>query len=238
MLSADELRRLSTRSQTTGLNTAREYAQHVFLSYLYQKRSSEKLLFKGGTALRIIYGSPRYSEDLDYTASRMTDTEVRQAIEGAIGDMRKEGFEVSMEYNKTSGGWLVLLETKVASWPVRVELNLSRRKEASKGEFHLIASPYTPPYTINALSEEELVAEKIEALLSRKKPRDYYDLYYILRSSLNKKPAIKKKRELMECAEGMDDTKIKKELKTFLPASYQPVAANLKNNLKKELTRL
>jgi len=48
-------------------NIVREYFQHVFLGELYKLSNAEKLLFKGGTALRIVYGSPRFSEDLDFT---------------------------------------------------------------------------------------------------------------------------------------------------------------------------
>jgi predicted nucleotidyltransferase component of viral defense system len=46
-----------------------------FLSYLYKQPDSEKLLFKGGTALKFIFRSPRYSEDLDFTGINITQGE-------------------------------------------------------------------------------------------------------------------------------------------------------------------
>ena len=54
MLSKDTLKNLLEISNTE-INVIREY---ITLSYLYRLLESEKLLFKGGTALRIIYGSP------------------------------------------------------------------------------------------------------------------------------------------------------------------------------------
>jgi len=32
----------------------------------FSTRRSQELIFKGGTALRMVYGGPRYSEDLDF----------------------------------------------------------------------------------------------------------------------------------------------------------------------------
>lgn len=70
MISSDFVKRLATQTQTTELNILREYLQHLFLSYFYKRKDSEKVLFKGGTALKFIYGSPRFSEDLDFSAKK------------------------------------------------------------------------------------------------------------------------------------------------------------------------
>jgi len=239
MLSNEEIKRLATKDQTTEINTVREYIQHVFLNYLYTKNKSQDLLFKGGTALRIVYGSPRFSEDMDFTIKKITESEIRQLIEDTLHDLEKEGFEiVSVNYNKTSGGWIIPLETRVSSWPVHIELNLSSRNTKSEGEFQLISCSYTPPYSVNVLKEESLVAEKIDALLNRRKPRDYYDLYFLLRSNLSRKPLVEKKNLLIKTANSIDNTKIRSELKAFLPASHWSTVANLKEKIKKELDRL
>ncbi|MBN1444929.1 MAG: nucleotidyl transferase AbiEii/AbiGii toxin family protein [Candidatus Omnitrophica bacterium] len=58
---------MALQYKTTEINIAREYVQHLFLSSLYREKSSEKVLFKGGTALRIVFQSPRFSEDLDFS---------------------------------------------------------------------------------------------------------------------------------------------------------------------------
>jgi len=55
MMTRQFITELSTKYQTSEQNIAREYCQHLFLSYLYRKKESEKLLFKGGTALRVIF---------------------------------------------------------------------------------------------------------------------------------------------------------------------------------------
>ena len=63
-------------------NIVREYFQHIFLGELYKLPDAEKLLFKGGTALRIIYGSPRFSEDLDFSLFGLSHHEVKSFVEG------------------------------------------------------------------------------------------------------------------------------------------------------------
>ncbi len=71
MLSLKNLNEFIKKLQTIPKNVVREYIQHLFLSCLYKIKGSEKLLFKGGTALRIIFGSPRFSEDLDFTGQNI-----------------------------------------------------------------------------------------------------------------------------------------------------------------------
>lgn len=238
MLSEEQIRLLSAKNQATESNTLREYVQNIFLSNLYKKKGSERLLFKGGTALRIAYGSPRYSEDLDYTSAGAEYSETKNLIEKAFNDVETEGLTLQREYSKTSGGLLVVAKATIYSLPTRIEINVSSRQKNAAESFQLISNPYMPAYTVVLLAEEQLVAEKIQALLSRQKSRDYYDLYFILRSGLTKKPAIQLKKELLKAAERIDNTRIVNELKTFLPPTHWPILRNLRENVTRELQRL
>jgi len=69
MISNEALQALATKLQTTELNVRREYFQHLFLSYFYQQPLTDRIYFKGGSALRMLYHSPRFSEDLDFSSS-------------------------------------------------------------------------------------------------------------------------------------------------------------------------
>jgi len=64
MMRIEEIQKLSTKYQTTPLMIAREYCQHNVLYNLFNQKGSENLLFKGGTALRIIYQSLRFSKEI------------------------------------------------------------------------------------------------------------------------------------------------------------------------------
>jgi predicted nucleotidyltransferase component of viral defense system len=44
----------------------REYWEMLILKELTESLLGEKLVFIGGTALRLVYNSPRFSDDLDF----------------------------------------------------------------------------------------------------------------------------------------------------------------------------
>jgi hypothetical protein len=66
MLTRAQIQRLAQRSGIGLQAQERDYVQHLLLFLLYGR--SQALIFKGGTALRIVYRGNRYSEDLDFNA--------------------------------------------------------------------------------------------------------------------------------------------------------------------------
>lgn len=238
MLSAEEIGKFAVRWQTRPVNVAREYFQNAFLSYLYQEKAAGGLLFKGGTALRIVHESPRFSEDLDFTG-RLPVFHVRKLIESAVLRLRQEGLEVEFKESKpTSGGYLAILEAPMGEWNLSVPAEVSLRRSASKGQVVLIASPLIPPYTLMAMEDGYLVREKVQAVLTRKKSRDYYDLYFILRRRLAVGAVIDHKRQLLKEAAGLDSKLFERELKEFLPKSHWPLLRQFPQALAQELERL
>ncbi|MFH1906126.1 MAG: nucleotidyl transferase AbiEii/AbiGii toxin family protein [Chloroflexota bacterium] len=88
MLTKQRLQRIAQRHGTGLQAQERDYVQHLFLSVLYAR--SQALLFKGGTALRVVHRSPRYSEDLDFnTTPGLADTQNR--FQQAITDLTRFG---------------------------------------------------------------------------------------------------------------------------------------------------
>ncbi|MCK4948034.1 MAG: nucleotidyl transferase AbiEii/AbiGii toxin family protein, partial [Candidatus Aureabacteria bacterium] len=49
------------------VNRVREFLQIIVLKALYEKDYFRKVAFTGGTALRVLYGLRRFSEDLDFS---------------------------------------------------------------------------------------------------------------------------------------------------------------------------
>ena len=64
MLTRQQLQRLAQRGQIGLQAVERDYLQHLLVALLYSR--SQELVFKGGTALRMVYKGNRYSEDLDF----------------------------------------------------------------------------------------------------------------------------------------------------------------------------
>ena len=83
-----------------------------------------------------------------------------------------------------------------------------------------------------------MIEEKLRAALSRKEPRDFYDLYFILRDRLSVKVLISKKHEIIETTKALNPKLLKNELKSFLPRSHWAIIAQLPHLLRQELERL
>lgn len=242
MIDARQIRQLADRYQTTTDNIVREYLQHLFLSYLYKQKHSDCLLFKGGTALRIVWQSPRFSEDLDFTGTGVNIRTIESVLEKVLVAVEKEGMDIQIdEAKKTSGGYFSILQFEGGGNRGEIQLEISLRTEGKvNGETTLISSGFLPAFTLIHLEEKLLIQEKIRALLSRAKPRDFYDLYFILRSRLAFQEVFQKDKTLKKkLLEVLDKTRLdaKSELKRFLPASQHGLLKNFKAVLNAEIKR-
>lgn len=242
MIDTQTIKSLSQRYQTTTDNVIQEYFQHLFLSHLYQQKDANGLLFKGGTALRIIWQSPRFSEDLDFTGIKITTSKIESILEKTLLAIEKVGISLSIgEAKKTSGGYLAIFHFEVAGYARAIQLEISLRSSTKlKGTTSLIASDFIIPYTLIHLDEKTLVQEKIHALLDRKKPRDYYDLYFILRKRLAfgevfAKDKTLKPRILQSIQK--QELNLKSELRRFLPVNQHGILKDFKAILKAEIER-
>lgn len=237
MISSDLIKTLAGRLQTTELNIRREYVQHLFLSHFYQQAPADNVCFKGGTALRLIFGSPRFSEDLDFSTSLSPIKPIENAILDTLQKIETTGINAEIiESKETTGGYLVYLQFSLDSQPVSLELDISQRKKDIQGEVATIAGDLIPPYTVLALVQNQLVTEKITALLTRQKPRDFYDLYFILRKNLL---APAQKNVLPDVLKNLEKTNIdfEAELKQFLPKSHWPIIRDFRLSLQGEIKR-
>jgi len=245
MISREFIKELATKYQTNESNVAREYCQHLFLSYLNKLDGSQKLLFKGGTALRIIFQSPRFSEDLDFTAingGNITIKDINHLMDDVLIKLTNEGMQVEKKLNpgtngETTGGYFAVINIKMLEFDSELKVQISfRHQDQAIGKNTIVNNDFVAPYIINYLDENILVSEKIEALLDRKKPRDFFDLYYILKNPslvkyLPNKPNLK--NDILEVINNSDN--FEKELKLFLPVSFHPILKDFKDRLRKEI---
>ncbi len=246
MISIEALEKLGRQCQMGVFpNIVREYFQHMFLGELYKVPNSEKLLFKGGTALRIVYGSPRFSEDLDFSLFDVSQKEVKSFVENlfvrVLVEIEHTGIKVELgdKIGSTSGGYFGVATFRIFEYPpVSVEINVSSRSGKSViGEVDSIANNFVPTYTIIHLPQKEIVEEKVfDALTKRKKPRDFYDLYIIMRKGML---SLEQKEKLIEIKDsiiaGAHQINFKAELGTFLPADQQGIIREFSTTLEREL---
>ncbi len=248
MISQDAIQKLATQRQTSDFpNVVREYFQHLFLSCLYKIEGTENILFKGGTALRVIYNSPRFSEDLDFSIFNIKPPLQNEFVEDifikVLAEIEKVGIKVELgpKPGRTKEGYYGEATFKIYDYPpVVVSVNVSSRNgRIVKGEVDSIANDFIPTYNVLHLPQKELLDEKVfDALLKRKKARDFYDLYFIMRKGLLENEQKEKlssfKDEIILEAGKID---FKAELGVLLPQDQQAIVKDFKQNLINELNR-
>jgi len=166
----------------------RDYIQYIFLYLLF--KNSQDFYFKGGTCLKIIYGLPRYSEDLDFN-SNLAGEDIFKRLKGATDELETFGMEGVMREEKflrsgftfdlSFGGVRYNGRDKTKN---KIRVDVSMRKEKGKREEKIIYPrdlyPDIPTFSLSCLSLEDIFAEKIRALLMRNKPRDLWDVWFLL----------------------------------------------------------
>jgi predicted nucleotidyltransferase component of viral defense system len=237
MLNLTYLQQLATKYQTNDTNVRREYAQHLLLSHLYQKPEAESLFFKGGTALRILYRSPRFSEDLDFETTEHDQGLWERVLENLLIDLSHENIVVDIEESKiTTGGYLGIVTLKNIGKPIEIHIEISFRKKFVEGEVFTVENDFTSPYSIKSLITTQLVEGKLEALFDRQKARDFYDLYFLLRSNLvppSQKRQLSKVRHLLSNR----NIDFSRELSLFLPKNQALIIKDFENSLVREIER-
>lgn len=237
MVNKSYLNQLAIKFQTSELNVRREYAQHVLLSYLYQKKEAEDLFFKGGTALRLVHRSPRFSEDLDFDTTLHEQRVWEKVLEAVLVDMSRESIRIDILESKiTSGGYMLVLAFTNIGDQMIIRLEISFRKNKIAGEIFSVQNDYISTYPIKSLQTNHLIDDKLQALMDRQKPRDFYDLYFLLRAN----PLTpRQKKQLPAALALMRQSKINfhQELSRFLPRSQTLIVRDFKLTLIREIER-
>lgn len=235
MLSEEQLKKIAVSEQTGLFNVTREYAQHLFLKHFYSLEKAGSVMFKGGTALRILFKSPRYSEDLDFSSVGIGIRQIEDLVQDTLAKIDNEGLSCDiLESKSISGGYLAILDLNLYGQKISISLEVSFRKKKLKSSLFIVENAYIPAYQCISLFVKDLIEEKIEALVSRKKPRDFFDLYFMLRANLlPERAALKKIMPEIE----LSNIDFKRELKEYLPVSYQRIIKDFKMILISEIKR-
>lgn len=193
MLTKTQLQQIAQRHHI-GLATAeRDYLQAIFLYLLYD--STQDLIFKGGTCLRIVYRSNRFSDDLDFNAQQTPDS-VREILQHAMHALRRFGVESATSRDRIAQqGYAFhlsfkgpLSDERVTTWG-GIDVDVSLREDdlcmppvRSFVSATMLGYDDIPSFSITHLSRADIFAEKVRALFERSKPvpRDLYDLWLML----------------------------------------------------------
>jgi predicted nucleotidyltransferase component of viral defense system len=167
-----------------------DYLQHILL-LLLSRRTGSWLVFKGGTALQKAYGLNRFSDDLDFTAKKDDLEDIAHKIKI---DLISFGLENDFKINRTENVSEVIVYsikgplydgTPRSMAVQRLEVSF-REKVILKEEIHEVVPVYTDlqPYLLTIMNPEEILSEKIRAIMTRNKARDIYDTWFLIKKKI------------------------------------------------------
>ena len=216
MISQNELKKLTKKYKIHETIVAREFVQISFLKELYAESFSKKIFFKGGTAIRLLFGGQRFSEDLDFTVM-LDEKEFLHKITIFFSKLEKQ-YPYNFKERKTLTGKTFLLSADIPFFKnnVFVKLDFSMREKVLQPTKSILRTDYPVIVQsfIHSLSLDEIFAEKIRAVLKRKKHRDLYDLWIL--QELGAKMDIELINEkLAYYNEEFEAEELKKRLKIF-----------------------
>ena len=190
MISSAEIAKLAYRLGVGDRVIEKDYILSWLLVALAESELRQVLAFKGGTALkRCYYPDYRFSEDLDFThRDDLAHDDFVNAFNGLFpGLSRRVGLTLVMsnaEKNVFGSSTLLInyvgpLQARLGSRHLKVDVTRDERLVYPLSERPLQApySDFPAGVVIPTYALEEILTEKLCALMGRTEPRDLYDVY-------------------------------------------------------------
>lgn len=248
MLTKIEIQKLATSSKIDEYSLLREYFQVLVLKYFYAVSGSENTFFKGGTAIKLIFGSFRFSEDLDFTTNK-PKTFIYEILEKSLKAITQSTNSQGVIKEVETLGNNYTFRLRFFGLPIPasifIKTDFSTRESVLDPVTSVLTTtlPITPLPIIRHLSRKEILAEKIRAIMHRVRGRDAFDLWYLLNIGGNLDwDFVNKKAEyyhetitrdqLNSRLDSFTEKQLHLDLDKFLPQDYRKVNLDLINKIK------
>jgi len=220
-------------------NLLREYLQYKILEALFDSPFGKHVSFMGGTAIHILHGSHRFSEDLDFDNQDLSPDDFKSLVSQIIRRISRQGYDIESTVI-IKNAFRAYLKFPEILYKYKIS---PHRKE--KLSIQIDTEPQDVPYSneqfilnkfdvfqrINSVPMDLLLSQKILCVLTRPRiiGRDFYDIIFLLGktqvdfSYLRKKinirdPDMLKKRLLEKCM----DVDFKQLARGISPFLYNP----------------
>ncbi len=140
----------------------------------------DSLYFGGGTMLRLCHNLNRYSTDLNFWLDISSNSKlIYQSIRKALS----ENYRLTDSMNKRNA---ILFEFKSSSVNRSLKIEIRKEQTNFQWEYKIAFSRFTiKQVLVKALTLEQMMMNKFEALLSRKVIRDAFDIEFLLMRGIN-----------------------------------------------------
>ncbi len=168
----------------------REYLQHKILQIIFDSEFSNRLVFLGGTCLRIVHGNKRFSEDIDFDNFQLEENVFEDIFAFVQKQLMQEGYVVEMK-TVFKGAYHCyirfpeLLYREGLSGHLEEKILIQLDTESQHFEFipeKYILNRFDIFTQILITPLDILLAQKFFAIINRdrNKGRDFFDVVFIL----------------------------------------------------------
>jgi predicted nucleotidyltransferase component of viral defense system len=204
---ADMLKQYKIETVEDSVNALKEIIQEVVLVGLWRSNFFEEAAFYGGTALRILYGLDRFSEDLDFSLLAPSTTFSWERYAGALQEeLLAYGIQTHITEktkNKQSAIQSAFIKANTLEHMLQTDLSFQERRQVHVGQqikvrieidtdppplFETATQHLLQPVevAIRSFSLPDQFAGKMHALLcrgwkSRVKGRDWWDMIWFVK---------------------------------------------------------
>ena len=182
MITKDEIISLAKLHNIRPWQEEKRYMQAMILNSL----SSAPLIFKGGTYLWLFHGLRRFSEDLDFTANWNLKMNLAETISRDLSLLGINNEVKIVKNNNITLSFRILSNGPLYTGPLDrtpVYVEISKREIILDKPLALrfdFPEYNLPVRILSGMSMEEVGSEKVRAIYTRKKPRDIYDLFFLI----------------------------------------------------------
>lgn len=190
MLSIDQIKKFyPSNMHKYERQILREYLQYLILDIIYTSEYADKIVFMGGTAIRIIHDSQRFSEDLDFDSRDLDKKDFENISNHVSTELKNEGFSVEIRVIKDSAFHCylkfpgLLFDFNLSGYRnEKILMNLDAEKQPFRYmPAHVMINRFGILSRIAVVPKEIILSQKISAFLDRKrtKARDIFDIVYM-----------------------------------------------------------
>jgi predicted nucleotidyltransferase component of viral defense system len=169
----------------------KEYLQLLILNFLSTTPFVEKIVFIGGTNLRLVKGIDRFSEDLDFDCKVFSREEFTKMTDNIVSFLQRSGIRVELRDQEKEQ--LKAFRRNIHFPELLFELRLTGHREErflikvesqdqqityERTIVNIKGCGFYFPFPVP--TDGVLCAMKLSAMLSRQKGRDFYDAMFLL----------------------------------------------------------
>lgn len=192
------------------------------LDRLKSGRFLDRLVFGGGTMLRLCYGLDRFSVDLDFwLPDKNREKNFKQTV--WFSDLQQflaRYYEIRDAADKFH---TLLVELKSPDYPRSLKLEMRKGVKMTKTDraiaysFHSTVQVY-----VQTIPLQEMMMSKIDAFLQRKEIRDAYDLEFLVKKGVRADISPEKRDQILTAIDALTRQDYNVKLCSLLEADQRP----------------